>query len=83
MLPLLWCYQGTSPSFGQAIDILLKGCHVIDPAGNIDAPMDVAVVKDKIFRVAPDIPAENAAKVIDVRGMYVTPGLIDKQGIKF
>jgi len=76
-LQALLCFQGTIPSYGQAIDILLKGGHVIDPASNIDAPMDVAIVKDKIFRVAPDIPAENSAKVIDVRGMYVTPGLID------
>lgn len=77
VLQVLLFYQGNLSSYGQDIDILLKGGHVIDPAGNIDAAMDVAVVKDKIFRVAPDIPADNAAKVIDVKGMYVTPGLID------
>lgn len=77
VLSALWICKGTFQSHGQAIDILLKGGHVIDPSGNIDVPMDVAIVKDKIFRVAPDIPAGNAAKVIDVRGMYVTPGLID------
>ncbi len=65
------------PVYGQSIDILLKGGHVIDPANNIDRRMDVAIVKDKIFRVAPDIPAGNAVRVIDVTGMFVTPGLID------
>ena len=68
-----------SPGFlnGQTIDILLKGGHVIDPANNIDGRMDVAIVKDRIYRVAPEISEENTARVIDVRGMYVTPGLID------
>ncbi len=63
--------------YSQSIDILLKGGHVIDPANNIDSKMDLAILKDKIFRVAPDIPAGSAARVIDVNGMYVTPGLID------
>ncbi|HBE39695.1 MAG TPA: amidohydrolase/deacetylase family metallohydrolase [Bacteroidales bacterium] len=68
-----------SPGFlnGQTIDILLKGGHVIDPANNIDGVMDVAIVKDKIYRVAAQIPEDNVTRVIDVRGMYVTPGLID------
>ncbi len=61
----------------QNIDILIKGGHVIDPKNKIDAVMDVAVADGKILRVAPSIPTENAKKVIDARGMYVTPGLID------
>jgi dihydroorotase len=63
---------------GQApADILLKGGHVIDPANNIDSKMDVAITNGRISRVAPDIAAANAKHVIDVSGMYVTPGLID------
>ncbi len=65
------------PLQAQSIDILLKGGHVIDPKNNIDSKMDVAVTGGKIFKVAPDIPVNNAKKVIDVTGMYVTPGLID------
>jgi dihydroorotase len=65
--------QGQSP----AIDILLKGGHVIDPKNKVDAVMDVAITDGKITRVATGIPAGNAKKVIDVTGMYVTPGLID------
>ena len=61
----------------QDIDILLKGGHVIDPKNNIDAKMDVAIAGGKIFQVAPAIPANNAKNVIDVSGMYVTPGLVD------
>lgn len=61
----------------QAIDILLKGGHVIDPKNKIDSKMDVAIVDGKISQVAPDISVKNVKNVIDVTGMYVTPGLID------
>ncbi len=58
-------------------DILIKGGRVIDPANNIDAPMDVAVDSDKIASVAKNIPATQGKKVIDAKGKLVTPGLID------
>ena len=58
-------------------DLLLKGGHVIDPANNLDQVMDVAVVGNKIAAVEPNIPAAEAGKVVDVHGLYVTPGLID------
>ena len=65
------------PLQAQEIDILLKGGHVIDPKNKIDSKMDVAITNGKIAQVAADIPAKNAKKVIDVTGLYVTPGLID------
>jgi dihydroorotase len=58
-------------------ELLLKGGHVIDPANNIDAVMDVAVADGKIAAVQKDIPASSAEKVVDASGLYVTPGLID------
>ncbi len=39
--------------------------------------MDVAIAKGKILRVASEINPDNAKKVIDASGFYVTPGLID------
>lgn len=39
--------------------------------------MDVAIHGEEIARVAPDLPAEDARKVVDVSGYYVMPGLID------
>jgi dihydroorotase len=56
---------------------LLKGGHVIDPKNKIDAQMDVAITDGKILQVAASIPVTNARKVIDVSGLFVTPGLID------
>ncbi len=63
----------------QQIDILLKGGHVIDAKNEIDAPMDVAIVDGKISNVAPNIAVSQAKRVVNVKGMYVTPGLIDLQ----
>src|SRR5207249_2949879 len=61
----------------QQIDLLLKGGHVIDPTNKIDEQMDVAIANGKIFGVAKNIPAKNSKQVIDVSGLYVTPGIID------
>jgi len=58
-------------------DIVLKGGHVIDPANGIDAVRDVGIANGKIAKVAADIPAGEARTLVDVRGKYVTPGLID------
>lgn len=66
-----------SIAYGQEISVLIKGGHLIDPKNNIDSQMDIAIVGGKIVKVAKDIPAGNAEKVINVTGMYVTPGLID------
>lgn len=65
--------QAQSPRY----DLLLKGGHVIDPANHLDAIMDVAVSGGKIAAVEKNIPADSAGKVVDVTGLYVTPGLID------
>ncbi len=64
-------------SYAQEIDILLKGAHLIDPKNKIDSKMDVGIVNGKIARVAKDIPIGSAAKIIDVTGFYITPGIID------
>lgn len=61
----------------QQVDILLKGGYVIDPKNKIDAKMDIAIAGGKIFQVAANIPPNLSKKVIDVSGLYVTPGLID------
>ena len=58
-------------------DLLIRGGTVIDPSQSIHALNDVAVEAGKIARVAPGIPIAEAARVIDVPGKLVTPGLID------
>ncbi len=74
---VLLLLQSNVSVHAQNIDLLLKGGHVIDPKNNINAVMDVAITNNKISQVAENIPVANAKKVIDAKGMYVTPGLID------
>ena len=57
--------------------LLLKGARVIDPSRNLDAPMDVLVEDGKIAGCRPGIKAPPGAKVFDLAGMIVVPGLID------
>lgn len=68
----------TPLGFAQAqYDLLLKGGHVIDPKNHIDAVRDVAVEAGKVAAVEENIPASRARKVVNVAGLYVTPGLLD------
>ena len=66
-----------SRAAAQPYDLLLKGGHLIDPAHGIDRMMDIAIVKDSVVRVAPQIPTSDARKTIELKGKYVAPGLID------
>jgi dihydroorotase len=61
----------------QDHSFIIKGGHVIDPKNNINEVMDVEVLEDKIMRVAKNIEVKSGIQVIDAKGMYVTPGLID------
>jgi dihydroorotase len=61
-------------------DTLLRGGHVICPASGIDGVMDVAVAAGRIAAVAPSIAPSPGAKVMDVRGKLVLPGMIDTHG---
>jgi dihydroorotase len=58
-------------------DMLLKGGHLIDPKNDINKPMDVAITDGKISAVESKINPNQASKVIDISGLYITPGLID------
>jgi dihydroorotase len=64
---------------GVTYDLLIKGGHVLDPGQGLDGQLDIAISGGKIARIAPDISAEDAARVIEVRGpnRHVVPGLVD------
>lgn len=67
----------TGPVLAQDYDIVIKGGHVIDAKNGIDKEMDVAVKDGKVAEVATNIDAKRGRQVVDAKGMYVTPGLID------
>jgi dihydroorotase len=64
-------------STAQSYNLVIKGGHVIDARNNIDEVMDIAVSDGKIARVAKNIDESKATQVINAKGLYVTPGLID------
>lgn len=75
LIPLLLILQ---QGMGQPpYAIVIKRGHVIDPKNHIDAVMDIAVNDGKIVRVGPSIDGSQATQVVDARGLYVMPGLID------
>ena len=57
-------------------DLILRGGSVIDGTGAPTFTADVAVDNDRISAVG-DLSAMTAARVIDVSGLTVAPGLID------
>lgn len=75
LLCALWLSPAGAPQ--EIYDLLIQGGHVIDPKNQRSERLDVAVTAGTIRKVARDIPAAHARRVIPARGYYVTPGLID------
>lgn len=74
LLSLLLC---AIPLLSESLyDLLLKGGHVIDPKNQISDVRDIAIRDGLIAAVAAHIPAARGRKVVNVAGLYVTPGLI-------
>ena len=57
--------------------LLLRGGRVIDPSQGIDAEMDVAVQDGVISQVSSNIRPGPEARIIDLDGKLIVPGLID------
>jgi dihydroorotase len=67
----LWAFQGAD------YDLLLQGGHVVDGKNKISGVRDVAIKDGKIALVDQKIDPAKALKTVNVKGLYVTPGLID------
>ena len=57
-------------------DLILKGGTVVDPSTQRNGIMDIAIQDGKFASIATGI-TDDTAKVIDVKGRIVTPGIID------
>src|SRR5687767_7549278 len=77
LLSLSFLLLSANLLWSQAYSLVIKEGHVIDPKNNIDAVMDVAINDGKIVQVAKNIDARQAVQIINAKGLYVTPGLID------
>jgi dihydroorotase len=72
LFAVAWC------CFAQGqYDLLLQGGHVIDAKNHISAVRDVAIRDGKIAAVEARIDPAQAFKVVNLRGLYVSPGLVD------
>lgn len=60
-----------------AYDLLLRGGTVVDPDRTERFIADVAVASGRIVAIGPSLDVRGAARVIDVAGRVVTPGLVD------
>src|SRR5664279_3105357 len=70
-------YGFSQPASSPAYDLLLQGGHVIDPKNGISAVRDVAIKDGFIAAVAAYLDPAAALKVVNLAGLYVTPGLVD------
>src|SRR5580700_65705 len=62
----------------EAVSLLIKGGHVIDPAAKINVPMDVLLRDGRVAEVAlPNRVRGSADEKFDARGLIVAPGFID------
>jgi dihydroorotase len=79
LLALLAAAQSAyaQPAPQSQYDLLLQGGHVIDAKNGINAVRDVAIKDGLIAAVAAHIDPAAAFKVVNVSGLYVTPGLVD------
>lgn len=78
LLSILWTgLQAQQNQSDKPYSIVIKGGHVIDPKNNINTPMDVAIKDGKVAMVAKSIDAAKGVQVVNAKGMYVTPGLVD------
>src|ERR1041384_1629983 len=73
-----WVFFLCAAASGQPrYDLLLKGGHVLDAKNGINAVRDVAIANGRIAAVAENIPAAEARRTVDVKSLYVAPGLVD------
>ncbi|HEV2444265.1 MAG TPA: amidohydrolase/deacetylase family metallohydrolase, partial [Candidatus Sulfopaludibacter sp.] len=78
MRSLMFLISAVSLAYGQPkYDLLLQGGHVIDPKAGLSAVRDVGIKGGRIAAVAAHLDARDALKVVNVAGLYVTPGLVD------
>jgi len=57
--------------------LLLTGGRVLDPSQNLDATVDLLIVDGVVAELGADLSVPEGARVLDVAGRLVTPGLID------
>src|SRR5690242_9212549 len=70
------CEKGSMPEIPS---ILIRGGRILDPSQNRDQEGDLLIESGRIAAIEPPgkIPAARAARVIEAKGSWILPGLID------
>ena len=76
MLLVVATEQSTAP---PEYDLLIKNGHLVDGSGKPRYKADVAIKGDRIVRIG-DLQSTTATRVIDAKGLIVSPGFIDMLG---
>ncbi len=77
LLILLLCLICFSTTAQPQYDLVLKNGTVIDPKNNLNERRDVAIASGKIAAVEKSIDPARAKQVVNVNGLYLTPGIVD------
>ncbi|MSU72555.1 MAG: amidohydrolase/deacetylase family metallohydrolase [Opitutus sp.] len=62
---------------GGDFDLLITGGTVIDPYNALNQVADIGIKAGKIVQVSDRLDQTRAARVLEARGLYVSPGWID------
>ena len=73
---ITFVFFSTTASFAQEYDVLIRGGKIVDGTGNAWFYGDVAIKNGKIARVG-QWPNATAKKILDAKGLIVSPGFID------
>lgn len=59
--------------------ILIRNCHLLDPASGVDGLRDILIEKEKIAKIgeANSLHLPDGECVIEAGGLYAVPGLVD------
>ena len=77
LLVIITCLVDVPGSAQVQYDLMLEGGHLVDAKNNISSVRDIAIKDGKIAAVAEHIDPTTALKTVSVKGLYVTPGLVD------
>jgi dihydroorotase len=68
---------GAAKAQSRRFDLVIRNGTVCDPASGTKRRADVALTGDKIAAIEDRIADDRGAEVVDAKGLYVTPGLVD------